>query len=134
MQIDSNVTWMLFTLWFVVYWILGGVFFAIVSATRFMNTRKALFSCLFTVGSVAAAYGASVVGLLLARPHGARCPESLITPGIGQLGKSAVFQDVLFCDFNTLLVSGGLFFVLLLTVGMVALLVSRVEKQKPKKD
>lgn len=125
---------MLFALWFVIYWILGGVFFAIVSATRFMNTRKALFSCLFTVGSVAAAYGASIVGLLLARPSGPRCAEAVINSGANRHGSSVLFSDVLSCGFGALMSAGGLFFVLLLTVGMVALLVSRVEKQKPKKD
>ena len=120
----SGMTWAFLVLWFIVYWILGGVFFAIVSATRFMNTRKALFSCLFTAGSVAAAYGASVTGLILAgMDRSARCPVPVV-------GSSKTFLGVLTCNYSAILVSGGLFFAILLTGGMVALLVSRVEKQK----
>ncbi len=126
----SAVTWMLFTFWFVVYWILGGVFFAIVAATRFIHTRKAVFSCLFTGGSVVAAYGAAVLGLILARPRGLRCPESVVAKGMLRDVATVRLQDVLLCDAKSVMISGGLFFALLLTVGMVALLVSRVEKQK----
>ena len=121
---------MLFTFWFVAYWVFGGVFFAIVAATRFIHTRKAVFSCLFTGGSVIAAYGAAVLGLMLVRPRGLRCPEGLVAQGMFRDPAMVRLQDVLLCDAKSLMIAGGLFFALLLTVGMVALLVSRVEKQK----
>ncbi len=108
------VTWMLFSLWFLVYWILGGVFFAVLSATRFMNPHKAMFSCLFTFGSIVAAYGATITGLSLA-------------------GKDCSYQslgEVLSCNYIAIFSTGGLFLVVLLTLGMVALLVSRVEKSR----
>ncbi len=131
MPFDPNaLTWMLFSFWFVVYWILGGVFFAIVAATRFIHTRKAVFSCLFTGGSVLAAYGAAVLGPMLFRPHGLRCPEGVLVKNMLKSGESLRLQDVLLCDAQSIMVAGGLFFALLLTMGMVALLVSRVEKQK----
>jgi hypothetical protein len=126
----SAVTWMLFTFWFVVYWVFGGVFFAIIAATRFIHTRKAVFSCLFTGGSIVAAYGAAVIGLLLARPNGLRCPEHVVAQGMFRNVATVRLQDVLLCDARSIMISGILFFALLLTIGMVALLVSRVEKQK----
>lgn len=120
----ENTLWLFFSLWFVTYWILGGVFFAIVSATRFMNTRKALFSCLFTLGSIAAAYGAAFTGLVLAGLNrAARCPAP-------RKEVWAAFGDLLSCNLSAILVAGGLFFAILLTGGMVALLVARTEKKK----
>ena len=125
----SPVTWMLFTFWFVVYWILGGVVFAIIASTRFIHTRKAVFSCVFTGGSVLAAYGAAVLGLLLARPDGARCPARVTADGVFYDVATVRLQDVLMCDAQSIMMAGGLFFALLLALGMVALLVARVEKR-----
>jgi hypothetical protein len=118
----QTMTWMLFTLWFIVYWILGGVFFAIVAATRAMHMRKARFSCVFTGGSIAAAYGAAVVGVLLAaNQRGTQCakPSAEAFRALG---------DILTCNISAVLVAGGMFFALLLTAGMVAMLFSRVDK------
>ena len=126
----SSVTWMLFTFWFVVYWILGGVVFAIIAATRFIHTRKAVFSCVFTGGSVFAAYGAAVLGLMLARPNGARCSAPMATDGAFHDVATVGLQEVLVCDAQSIMMAGGLFFAMLLALGMVALLVARVEKRK----
>lgn len=126
----TAVTWMLFAFWFITYWILGGVFFSIIAATRFIHTRKAVFSCLFTGGSVFAAYGAAVLGLMLVRPRGMRCPENFVADGVFRNVASVRLQDILLCDTQSIMIAGGLFFAILLTVGMVALLVSRVEKQR----
>lgn len=131
MPFDPNaVTWMLFSFWFIVYWVLGGVFFALVAATRFIHTRKAVFSCLFTGGSVIAAYGAAVLGLMLVRPRGLRCPAHVVTQGVFRDPAMMRLQDVLLCDAKSVMIAGCLFFALLLAIGMIALLVSRVEKQK----
>lgn len=117
-----TITWMLFTLWFIIYWILGGVFFSIVAATSAMHMRKARFSCLFTGGSVAAAYGAAVVGVLLAGgSRAARCPKP-------NLEAFRAFGDLLTCNISAVLVAGGMCFALLLMGGMIALLFSRIEK------
>jgi hypothetical protein len=116
---------MLFATWFIIYWILGGVFFALVAATRFMHTRKAMFSCLFTIGSVGAAYGASITGIILAAHDVARrCAPSQSPSAL------SAFGDLITCHPGAVFVAGGMFFALLLTTGMVALLVSRVEKGK----
>ncbi len=49
-------------LWFLVYWILGGVFFALVAILRLGRVRKVRFSCLFSIlafftGAISAFYG-----------------------------------------------------------------------------
>lgn len=56
-------SWILTLNWFVIYWILGGVFFAIVAISRTMKLRKARFSSLFTLTSLFAAFGAALAGL-----------------------------------------------------------------------
>ncbi len=120
----QSMTWMLFTLWFIVYWIGGGVFFSILAATNAMHLRKARFSCLFTGGSIAAAYGAAVIGVLLAgNNRGAQCPPR-------SLEAFRAFGDLLTCNISAVLVAGGMFFALLLTSGMVAMLFSRVDKAR----
>lgn len=121
----QSLIWMLFTTWFIIYWILGGVFFALVAATRFMHTRKAMFSCLFTIGSLGAAYGASITGIILANHDVSRRCTPSPTPSAFN-----AFGDLVTCNPGAVFVAGGMFFALLLTAGMVALLVSRVEKVK----
>ena len=50
-------------IWFLVYWILGGVFFALVAIMRLGRVRKVRFSCLFTLWSLACALGSSWFGI-----------------------------------------------------------------------
>jgi hypothetical protein len=50
-------------LWFLVYWILGGVFFAVIAIMRLGRIRKARFSCLFSLLALICGVGASVIGL-----------------------------------------------------------------------
>ncbi len=121
----QTITWMLFLAWFIIYWVLGGVFFALIAATRFMNLSKARFSCLFTLGSLAAAYGASTIGMMLAGMNRvARCPKAN-PEAFHALGELVV------CNYSAIFVAGSMFFALLCIGGMVALLFSRVEKVVP---
>ena len=50
-------------LWFVVYWVLGGVFFAIVTMMRLGRLRKVRFSCLFTILSFVVGVGVAYSGM-----------------------------------------------------------------------
>jgi hypothetical protein len=50
-------------LWFFVYWVLGGVFFAAITILRLGRVHKVRFSCLFTLVAMACGIGASVFGL-----------------------------------------------------------------------
>jgi len=58
----QTFTILLGLLWFLIYWILGGVLFALVALLRLGRVRKVRFSCLFSafafvVGCVSAFYG-----------------------------------------------------------------------------
>lgn len=50
-------------LWFFVYWILGGVFFAVVTVMRLGRLRKVRFSCLFSLLALALGVGAAYLGV-----------------------------------------------------------------------
>jgi hypothetical protein len=55
-------------LWFLAYWIFGGVFFALITVLRLGRVKKVRFSCLFTLlcaacGAFAAKYGLQASGL-----------------------------------------------------------------------
>jgi len=45
--------------WFFLYWIIGGVFFACVALLRLRRLRKARFSCLFSLSAAICALGAA---------------------------------------------------------------------------
>lgn len=51
-------------IWFFLYWIIGGVFFACVALLKLIRLRKARFSCLFSLTAalcaLAAAWGSTV--------------------------------------------------------------------------
>lgn len=116
--------WTLVLLWFIVYWILGGVFFSIIAATQLMHLKKTQFSCLFTIGSAVAAYAASAGALVLAHPgRGEECTAVIVAKehGIGTL---------LTCNYPAVFASGGMCFALLIMGGLIAMLFSRVEKAK----
>ncbi|HBK34706.1 hypothetical protein A2239_01980 [Candidatus Uhrbacteria bacterium RIFOXYA2_FULL_40_9] len=52
-------------LWFLVYWIFGGVFFALVAILRLGRVRKVRFSCLFSVWTLFCGVGAALFGIKL---------------------------------------------------------------------
>ncbi len=45
--------------WFLLYWIIGGVFFACVALLRLVRLRKVRFSCLFSLSAAICAFGAA---------------------------------------------------------------------------
>ncbi len=56
-------TWFLAVLWFVFYWVFGGVFFTVVAVLRLGRIKKIRFSCLYTILSALAGYGAAWTGV-----------------------------------------------------------------------
>lgn len=54
-------------LWFLVYWILGGVFFALVAILRLGRVRKVRFSCLFSLWTLVVGYIAAFAGIWIGR-------------------------------------------------------------------
>ncbi len=115
-------TIMIAVLWFLIFWILGGVFFAIVTLARVTKLRKARFSCLFTLLSMSFAYGAAYSGMYFGAKRIRFC-----------LHEASAFVDVLAaifgCGILEMIASGGLWFIGLLACGFVVLIVSRAENQ-----
>lgn len=94
-------------LWFVAYWIFGGVVFSIISLLRPGKMKRVRFSCLYSLFSLLIAYGSARLGLMWAAEATGSLPEA------ASLGESI-----------TLL--GGLGFVGILLgfiVGLIALFV-----------
>lgn len=60
------LAWLVALIWFLVYWILGGVFFAVMAVLRLGAVRKVRFSCLFSILALGCASGAAWGGLTMA--------------------------------------------------------------------
>ncbi len=75
----SSFATFLSILWFLVYWILGGVFFAVIALLRLGRVRKVRFSCLFTIWALVVAIGAAFKGLEFSRDAITECMGSAIT-------------------------------------------------------
>jgi len=71
-ELKSFITF-LSILWFLVYWIMGGVFFAVVSITRWGRLHRVTFSCLFSLLALACGIGAAWGGVRLARGEVTHC-------------------------------------------------------------
>ncbi len=65
--------WLVALIWFLLYWILGGVFFAAMAVLKMGSVRKVRFSCLFTILALGCAGGAAWGGLRMADDAVSRC-------------------------------------------------------------
>lgn len=87
---ESDVGSFLITLtilWFLVYWIFGGVVFSIISLLRPGKMKRVRFSCLYTILSGAVAYGAARLGIFWAsRATGSVPKASSVSEAITVLG------------------------------------------------
>ncbi len=123
MQISPVVIILTLTLlWFVVYWIVAGVIFAIIGLVRFVRINTARFSCLFTLMSFAAAYVAAWTGYAAAARTNARCLAEI----------DAAYEAIpgLFRCSTTMMVSNAiLWFIVLLAVGIALMFVSRLPER-----
>jgi hypothetical protein len=115
-------------LWFVIYWLLAGVLFAIIGLVRFMRINTARFSCLFTLLSFATAYAAAWTGYVATARTNARCLAEI----------DATYEAIpgLFRCATTIMISNGiLWFIVLLAAGIGLMFVSRIPdrpRQTPK--
>ncbi len=100
--------------WFVVFWILGGVLFAAVSTIHFLKLKKTRFSCLFSLASAAAAYGAAATGIVVGKEHIQDC---LTVPAFLDCGAKEIF------------LSGGAWFIVLMLLSLLLMLLSRRESK-----
>lgn len=108
--------------WFIIFWLIGGVIFAIIALMRTSKLRKARFSCLFTLACAGAAYGAAWSGLTLGEGAIAECLQK----------NDSFFEElaaVYGCGVLEISFSALLWFVGLFLVGFLLLLVSHTANQ-----
>jgi hypothetical protein len=112
-------------LWFVLFWTIGGVIFAVIGLVRFLRLNKNRFSCLFTILSAGTAFGAAWMGLLATHtPEPSACLASAPTADITQ------FLPSLFtCASEEVLSAAGLWFLFLLGAGIFLLFISRAPER-----
>ncbi len=118
----TQLTWVLALTWFILYWLIGGVMFAIVALTRFLKIKKAQFSCLFTVASAAAAYGAAATGLIMSQGRAVMCLG-------GAKGPFNVAKAIFGCSARDIFLSGGIWFALLILLSILFMLLSQWESK-----
>lgn len=66
-------------LWFVIYWVLGGVFFAVVTMVRLGRLRKVRFSCLFSILSFVVGIGVAYSGIKGSQEAVSDCLSQAVT-------------------------------------------------------
>lgn len=117
-------------LWFVLFWIIGGILFAVVGLVRFLRLNKNRFSCLFTFFSGVTAVGASWMGLLAAEATPAR-----VCIARGAVAKAerltTILPNLFRCSYEELLSAAGLWFLFLLAIGIILMFISRTP-EKPR--
>jgi len=59
----SIFTWFLAIVWFIFYWVFGGVFFVVMAMLRLGRIKKMRFSCLYTILSAIVGYAAAWTGV-----------------------------------------------------------------------
>ena len=111
---------LVFTLmWFVLYWLVAGVLFAVVGLAHVVRINTARFSCLFTCLSLAVAYGAAYTGYVAATRLNGKCVSQIdasyrIIPGLFKCAHTVIFSN------------GVLWFLVLLAAGIGLMFVSRI--------
>ncbi len=99
-------------IWFLMYWILGGVFFAALGLWQFRRVRHVRFSCLYTLFALIVAVVASRVGLRFGHEAIAMCLldaktyVKTLTAMVG-CGFSSLFMTFII-GIAALLLGGGL--------------------------
>ena len=110
-------------IWFLFYWVFGGVFFAVVAILRLGRVRKVRFSCLFTLISIAMATGASYIGV-----HSAE--QSIRVCTLDATSKAKTIIAVIGCGFGAIMGSFLIGLVLLILCGYILMSLSK-SKTKP---
>ncbi len=108
--------------WFILYWIIGGIIFSIAALFRVAKLRKAQFSCLFTFASIGCAYGATYTGQLFGQNQIAVCLSEA----------RDVFEQlasVVACGMFSVVSMGAIWFIGLLIISSILLYLSRAKNQ-----
>ena len=110
---------------FVVFWIVGGVIFAVIGLVRFLRLNKNRFSCLFTFLSAGTALGAAWMGLRAAQTDAPRaCLKQAKTSGIAEF-----IPSLFTCASEEVLSAATLWFLFLLGAGILLLFISRAPER-----
>jgi hypothetical protein len=116
------VTLVLTLMWFATYWLIGGVGFAIVGYAQFMRINMLRFSCLFTFISVATAYAAAWGSLSGVNQQSPRCLDDVVYA-------YQVIPEIFQCAPRLAIGNGVMWFVILLAMGVLSLLISRLPER-----
>lgn len=102
--------------WFFLYWIIGGVFFACVALLKLIRLRKVRFSCLFSLSAALCALAAAWGSVKWLENTAATCPK------ISARGAEAV-GEIFTCGFLQLAVSAlaGLAVLIFIGFGLLKL-------------
>ncbi|OGL71008.1 hypothetical protein A3B32_01985 [Candidatus Uhrbacteria bacterium RIFCSPLOWO2_01_FULL_53_9] len=113
----GTLIFILSLLWFLVYWIFGGVVFMIIGLVRPGRMKRVRFSCLYTIVSALTGYGAARLGVYWA------------TQASGSLPKTASIEDVAFLlgslEFIGILLGLAVGFAVTFVTGWIIMLLSR---------
>lgn len=132
MEIEWSYLLLLGGLWFLFYWIFGGAFFALISVFRLGRLKKLRFSCLFSLFSLAAAFGGAWAGMRLAQSSATEClalAQTNVEGFVGFFGCSLVALTVSFLGGAAAVILLGLFSLRLSSSKLV--LPVREQKERP---
>ncbi|OHB20621.1 MAG: hypothetical protein A3J67_02840 [Parcubacteria group bacterium RIFCSPHIGHO2_02_FULL_48_10b] len=108
--------------WFLIYWIFGGVFFALLAILRFGNVRKLRFSCLFSL--LAAGVG------IASAWYGIRYSEQTITECLASAeNRAQVITAIFGCGFVGVV---GAFIIGILVIVLGGLIIMFISKTNSK--
>ncbi len=119
----NSLTTFLFIFWFIVYWVLGGVFFAVLTILKLGRIKKVRFSCLFTILAGFCGYGAAYYGTRFGN-------EAIKVCLLEATNKAEVVMSLFGCGFSSVfgafLVGAGI-----LTLGGMVFMAISKSKSKP---
>lgn len=104
-------------IWFLFYWIVGGIFFACLALLKLMRLRKARFSCLFSLTAALCAAGAAWISALWLERSAAGCFDGGgWWSGFQNTSDHMLFENIS-CGWFQLLCSVTVGFILLILIG-----------------
>ncbi|MFZ2681609.1 MAG: hypothetical protein WAZ14_00720 [Patescibacteria group bacterium] len=110
-------------MWFVVYWLIAGVLFAIIGLVKFVRINTAKFSCVFTFLSLATAYAAAWTGYVAASRLDGKCLSKISAP-------YEAIPGAFRCATTIMISNGALWFIVLVAAGIALMFVSRLPERK----
>lgn len=110
--------------WFLFYWIIGGVFFACVALLKLMRLRKARFSCLFSLAAALCAVGATWISAFWLEQSAAGCFDGRGEEFSFQNTRDHLLFANISCGWFQFLCSAAAGFSLLILIGFALLRLS----------